>query len=313
MRTDGLGYMKHSIASVLVLVLLICALPGVVRANKLVQINPGSTKFVMEKKPLSVDEDTKADRVITLSWHQNVKDESESLPEIAGPSEKPKRKTVTYRATELVCNKTGQRISPAHIGACIKTSTGDELVYQSLEYATLFLRPEDDWAKVTLRLAPEAWGPAGEYKGTLESLELGNSGAIGIHATIDKYIGLSVDKASIEIEAEHGPGSYLATESVKAQVVANHKDWTLTITGDPLKYNSGSTPDEELPQIEPSNVFIKLKGDPDDKWKNLDAGMTMRGSSDFEVREFEFIIKVITELQHTAGTYSGKLRFTISE
>jgi hypothetical protein len=312
MRTDGLGYMKHSIASVLVLVLLICALPGVVRANKLVQINPCSTKFVMEKKPLSVDEDTKADRVITLSWHQNVKDESESLPEVAGPSEKPKRKTVTYRATKLVCEGTGREISPIHIGARIETSTGDELVYQSLEYATLFLRPEDDWAKVTLRLAPEAWGPAGTYSGWLWSDELGESGKIRVHAKIDDYIDLSVNKTRIEIEADHGPGTYLALEPIKAHVIANH-DWTLTITGDPLEYDADFAPDEELPQIESSNVFIKLEGDPDEKWKNLESGMTLHGSPDFEIREFSFVIKVETELEHTAGTYAGKLHFTLSK
>lgn len=313
MRTDGLRYMKHNIAFVLVLVLSLVASPTAVRANQLVKITPGKTEFVMETKP-SLDEYTKADNVITISWHKQVKgDEDESLSDIAESWGKPQRTTVTYYAREMVCHANNREISPSHIEACVETNRGYNSGYQSLENRIPFLRAEDEWAQITFRLAPEAWGPAGTYEGWLESPELGVSGDIRIKAKIDEYIGLSVDKTSIEIDADHGPGSYLAVEPVTAQVVANHKNWTLKVTSDPLKYVSGSDSDQELSRIEPSNVFVKLEGDPDDKWKDLESGMVLCGSSDFEMREYKFIIKVKTELQHTAGTYSGGLRFTISK
>jgi hypothetical protein len=305
MRTDGLGYTKHSLTFVLVLILLMYAFPVEVEANQLVQVTSDALEFVMETKP-SADEYIPADKTITLSLNN-----TEPLA-AAEPSGETKRTTVTYRASELVCDSTGM-ICPAYIEASIESSTGYDSGYQSLDQPIVFLRPQDDWAKVTFRLAPEAWGPAGTYEGWLKADELGVSPDIRVTTKIDKYIGLSVDKTSIEIEADHGPGSYLAKEKVTAQVAANHKNWTLIITGEPLELISSSTSNEELLPIEPSNVFVKLEGDPDDRWMNLYEGMTLRGSSDFEIRQYEFVIKVETELQHTAGTYSGKLRFTISE
>lgn len=313
MRIYCLRYMRGRGALVVILILLFLTSPVVVRAGNTVQIAPDEVNFIMETRPSS-NEYVKADKAVILLWKRNTEDNGTELQTKVTPKES-RSATVTYYITEPIRNDNDREIKPRYIEAYLETSTGYNRGYRSLEHGLSFPKPENGWVKISFRIAPEAWGPAGTYTGWLRSYEPEINRDIKINVTINKYVNLSVGKTAIEIQANHGPGSYLATEPIKTAILANHKNWTLTVTGDPLKYISDSTPGKELSLIETGNVFIKRTGDGNERsdWKDLNAGVTLRGSSDFEIRDCEFIVKVITELQHTAGIYSGGLHFTVGE
>jgi hypothetical protein len=292
MQVNGQGYVKPGRAALLLGLVVLLALTSVARANSLVK-DSGPLQFAMESKPFA-DGYLAPEQIITMGWQKNVPDQQ--------------RSTISYYSTELINNATGRVIEPR----LIEVKTIYDSAYQALDGGVVFLQPGEDQVPLVFRLSSRAWGAAGTYVGWLKSPQLGNSGDIRVVVKIKKYICLDVDRDTIEIHADRGPGIYTSAEPIVATVTANHRDWILNVSGEPLDYDGADS--GESPQIPLENISVTWEQDGELHEGSMEPpGIIFSGQSTFWGTMFELTVKGKIDWQHIAGTYKGKVKFTLSE
>ncbi|SJZ32586.1 hypothetical protein [Selenihalanaerobacter shriftii] len=211
-------------------------------------------------------------------------------------------KSIYYIVNELQDNR-GNSISPKYLRA--KMSGWSD--YHALDNFIKFLDDDDLKSTVKFKLAKEAWWkvPSGTYKGWLES---GKSPAIRVIVHIRSYTNVSVYPDNVEINATSGPGIYKPEEKARLKVEANHHNWLLNINTEPLIYQGDS--DDEA-KILPKNILLAL-GDSEYSYNKMDEKMIINGSNYRRGINTDISLKVKVGWKHTAGTYKGKINFTLT-
>ena len=126
-------------------------------------------------------------------------------------------------------------------------------------------------------------------------------------------ISLSLDRGQVVVEAAGGPGGYGAKEPIRAIVQSHNKDWMLKITGDApkLELENGRHTWSAVPEIPLENITLEIRrGGKTVQTNNLARGISFnpegKGTETLDV-----FVTTETNWQTIAGTYGGKLIFTV--
>lgn len=281
------------IALVLLFSLVSCS--GVVLAGQTV-VKPGQIKFVLASRPA---EDIPADNPVEFRRQGNEKQDADIVE-----NSFKNREPVYYYATELADSH--GHIIPAEY---LLAKTPYDSAYQPLINDILVLAQESNISTIQFKLAKEAWGPKGVYRGWLRS-SLGRDRDIRVMVHIKAWTSIALDSEDVTITAANGPGTYSADNPVTITVYANHRDWNLTLScPEPLEFTGEVNGDP--PVLEQENLFVAVE-QPDADYHQLSQPLNISGTSYGGGSSFDLYFKAKTEWKHSAGIYRGKIDLLLS-
>ncbi|HOB09607.1 MAG: hypothetical protein WAP20_09025 [Limnochordia bacterium] len=216
---------------------------------------------------------------------------------------------IRFRMTNLV-SENGHVLPPD----CIEIYSGYTDHWQSFASRSdhlVLLASGQTSNEISVRLSPSVWGPAGIYRGYLESANGG--AAIQLTVEIPRRARLVVEPSKISITAGLGPGTYRTNEKISITVDANHPNWTVSQSTDGLKYVGDPKPGAAAAKlwIEPEQLYVRLEGDA--KFvQNLTRPVMLQGEG-YTGKTFTVWIECSLGWEHLAGNYEGAIDIILAQ
>jgi len=254
-------------------------------ALAVITVAPGQIMFVIDGR---ASDDIHADKTVFITRKGN-NGNGHSNP-------------IYYWATDLA-DSHGHTITADMLYAL----TPYDSAWQRLDNSVLFLADNEAGAEIRFKLAKEARGYKGVYKGWLRSSE-GRNRDIRVIVHIKSYFNLILDGGAFLVVAPT-PGMHEAESPVTLTVNSNHDQWLITVGLDGGLTYSRDKPGD-IPRIRPENLFLSIDGK---DFKPLTQTQIISGGKYGSSASIKLRLRARTEWQHIAGTYSGKMSLIVSE